>query len=251
MPRKLQSFPEFDSSLSDTHGDDQRVVVMKGALLSELVQQPPCIIHVFARWAVATGLLKLTKKVVHASDRLAKALKLSHRSALNPPDGSVIPSGSFSKGTRRLIATRETAIARFREGLDSVARTLGHDAAKVAQEVGLPYAWVVQGLLHGFAAGMGAVAAGQEIILPLPQISVTFDPLTERPRGYKPDQEVIERYGQWYVRNRISGVTESELAQEYHKTRHTAPHSTHTWQHDRKTIFDGINEIERLLRLTR
>lgn len=195
MP-KLTSFPKFDSSESTTHGDDQRIVLMKGALLSELVQQP-CILKVFAHWAVAIT--------------------------------DIIPP--------------QTAQA--------VARRLGPDAVQLAQAVGLPYAWVAQGLLHGFVAGIEAITAGKEIVLPLPSITITVDPLQDRPAGRKPEPDAIERFARWYVLHPVSGMSVNVLARDYHTTHHTAPHQTHTWKTDRKTILHGIQEVERLLQLTR
>jgi hypothetical protein len=189
--------------------------------------------------------------VAQASDRLAKALKLKNRAALNPEYGSIKRSGPFPKETQKLNGAREAAIAHFRDRLHSVACTLGHDTVKIAEELGLPYAWVSQGLLHAFVAGNYAMAAGQEIVLPLPQITVTFDPSTETPRGRMPKEGVIERYSQWYVRRNVSGVELDELALEYHATHeHPASSSSHTWRHDRKLIYHGIKEVERLLKLT-
>lgn len=249
MPYKLTSFPEFDAVHSDNQGDDHRIPIMKGALLSELVQQP-CIVKVFAHWGVATGLFNLADELGNASDRLAKALKLPDRTALNSDEVSKFDVATLSKRTRDLVATREAAVARFGAELQSLARTVGPDAEKVAEQIGLPYRWVEQGLLHGFGGGMAAIAAGQEIVFPLPQIVVTSDGNPRR-RGRRSDASTIGRYAQWYVQHRISGVSANELARQYHETFHRALHHTHTWKHDRKTIRDGIAEVERLLKLTR
>lgn len=208
MP-KLQSFPEFDSSQSNSLGDDRRVVVMKGALLSELVRQPP-VLTAYTQWTVKTGLHPVLQAVLDGNESVTNLI-------------AAIPPAS---------------------------KQLHEEAFSLAAALGLPYRWVAQGLLHGFGAGLVGIATKQEIVLPLPQINVTYDPLTERPAGYKPDVAVIERYAQWYVRWRIGGVEERVLAQEYHETHAHPASSTHTWRHDRKTISVGIKEIERLLHLT-
>lgn len=195
MP-KLTSFPEFDSSSSTTLGDDRRVVLMKGAVLSELVQQP-CIFKAFALFAVTV-------------------------STLSPQ-------------------TPET-----------IARTLGPDAVQLARDIGLPYAWVAQGLLHGFVAGIEAIAAGQEIQLPLPRITLTHDPMQKRPAGRRPDEAALVRYAQWYVSHHVGGISMNALARKYHDTHQKKPHNLdHTWLDDRKTVSDGIKEVDRLLKLTR
>ncbi len=210
MP-KLQSFPEFDSSDSATSGDDQRIVLMKGALLSELAQQPRVLTE-YMQWTVKAGIHPVMQAVLDGKEPVTKLI-------------AAIPSS---------------------------AKSLQEDAVKLAAELNLPYRWVAQGLLHGFGAGLVGIATGEEIVLPLPQINLTYDPLPGRATGYKPDTEVIERYARWYVRCRISGVKESTLAQEYHETHaHPASSTKHTWREDRKTISQGIKEIERLLRLTK
>jgi hypothetical protein len=211
MPRKLESFPEFDSSHSNSLGDDRRVVVMKGALLSELVRQPP-VLTAYMQWTVKAGLAPVLQAVLDGNESVTNLI------AAIPP----------------------------------AAKQLHEEAFRLAAALGLPYRWVAQGLLHGFGAGLVGLATGQEIVLPLPRINVTYDPLTMRAAGYKPDAEVIERYARWYVLCRIGGVEERVLAKEYHEIHaHPSSSTTHTWRHDRKTISDGIKEIERLLRLTK
>ncbi len=209
MP-KLQSFPEFNSADSTTHGDDQRIVLMKGALLSESVRQSR-VLTAYTQWTVKAGLHPLIQDVLDGKEPVTTLI------AAIPP----------------------------------AAKLLREDAVRLAAELNLPYRWVAQGLLHGFGAGLVGIATGQEIVLPLPQINLTYDPLTVRATGYKPDAEVIERYAQWYVRCWIGGVEERVLAQEYHETHAHPSSSTHTWREDRKTISKGIKEIERLLLLTK
>ncbi len=208
MP-KLTSFPEFDSSHSKSLGDDHRVVVMKGALLSELMQQPRVLTE-FPQWAVKTGLQTVMDDV----------------------------------------ATGKQPVTSLIEAIPPAAKLLQEDAVRLAAKLDLPYRWVVQGLLHGFSAGLVGIATGQEIVLPLPQITATYDPMEKRPPGRKSDPAVIERYTKWYVRCRIGGVKESALAQEYHETYHKAHYHKHTWKEDRETIIDGIKTIDRLLKLT-
>ncbi|MGE3979575.1 MAG: hypothetical protein AB7F94_18620 [Nitrospira sp.] len=210
MPRRLQSFPDFDSSDSASLGDDRRVVLIKGALLAELVQQSSVLTQ-YMQWTVKAGLHTVMQDVLDGKQPVTTLI------AAIPP----------------------------------VAKQLHQEVATLVAKLGLPYRWVHQGLLHGFGAGLVGIATGQEVVLPIPQINVTYDPTRSRPPGRKSDHAVIERYTKWYVSCRIGGVEERVLAKEYHET-HTHPSSsTHTWREDRKTISNGIKEIERLLLLTK
>lgn len=210
MP-KLQSFPEFDSSQSNSDGDDRRVVVMKGALMSEVVQLPRVLTE-YPRWAVKTGLQKLMDDVA-----------------------------TGKKSAEDLIAA-----------IPSAAKQLHEEAVSLAAALGLPFRWVARDLLHGFGAGLVGIATGHEIALPLPQIMTTRDTATKRPSGRRPDEETLARYAQWYVHHRVSGITVNKLAQKYCEAHHRHPsyRNGHTWQNDRKTVLDGIKEIDHLLRLT-
>lgn len=211
MP-KLTSFPEFDSSDSTTHGDDQRIVLMKGALLSELVQQPR-VLTKYTQWPVKAGLYPLVRDILDGKEPVTKLI------AAIPP----------------------------------AAKLLHEDAVKLAAELNLPYRWVAQGLLHGFGAGLVGIATGQEIVLPLPRITVTHNPTEKRPTGRRPKEGLIEQHARWYVRHRVSGVSVNALAQEYHEAHQAAvleKHPDHSWEADRKTIYDGIKEVEGLLHLT-
>lgn len=209
MPRKLASFPEFESSHSNNLGDDRRVVVMKGAILSELVQQPR-VLTKFPQWALKTGLHTVMDDV----------------------------------------ATGKKPVTSLIAAIPPAAKQLQEDAVRLAAGLKLPYRWVAKDLLHGFGAGLVGIAVGQEIVLSFPQITVTYDPMQERATGRRPDEAALVRYAQWYVRHHVTGISVKTLAQGYHKTHHTAPHPTHTWKDDRKTVSDGIKEITRLLTLT-
>jgi|CXWL01.1.fsa_nt_gi hypothetical protein len=86
MP-KLTSFPEFDSSSSDNLGDDRRVVVMKGALLSELVQEL-LVRTKYLEWVVKTGLQTVMDDVATGKEPVTSLLaaippaaKLLHQEA--------------------------------------------------------------------------------------------------------------------------------------------------------------------------
>ncbi len=209
MP-KLQSFPEFDLSHSSSLGDDRRVVVMKGTLMTELVRQPP-VLMAYMQWTVKAGLHQVPQAVRDGNEPVASLI-------------AAIPSAS---------------------------QQLHEKAFTLAAALGLPYRWVARDLLHGFGAGLVGIATKQEIVLPLPQINVTLDPTKARPTGRRPDEEALARYARWYVLRRISGVSVNVLARDYHETHHTALHQAHTWKADRKTILHGIQEVERLLQLTR
>jgi hypothetical protein len=106
--------PFFDTFTAKNQGEDRRYTLIL-AVLMEALMQSPRVMAVFAGWAQKTELDRLAEEVAHISDRVAKALKLPDRATLNQR-ANTIDRSTLPQKTRRLLAQREAACARFTEG---------------------------------------------------------------------------------------------------------------------------------------
>lgn len=255
---RLEHFPPFDTFESKDLGDSKRYVLMRAALLSELVQVP-IVQQAFARWGKQTGLSARAETYARAGDCLAKALGVSDRFMLGQQAGKLDLS-TLPVATRRLITKREKAGAQLRERLLGLSKGVYQDSLNVAKACGAPYPFVAQGLLHGFILFVGAIAEGTEFTVllrltptPLNVTSSTsvreFRALRaatqqeggrgpramQRPDLKKPrtSAETVQRMAQWFVQHKTLNVSISALASRSGCAR--------------QNVQAGIRKVKRLL----
>jgi hypothetical protein len=255
MPHKLESHPQFNTFNSTNEGEGQRYVLARTAFLEQLVKEPK-IQAVFARWDKRTNLTKLAADVAGASDRLAKALGLAHRRQLSPLSVQPLTIDPRDRRIVKLNAVREKAIALFSKHLCAIPKALYQDAVQVARELGIPWPWVSQRLLHAFVLQYGEVAVGlpftlsqtiepDKIVLEVNSSTSRGELLAKyraarpsrlRGRVPKKNTEAPGRYAIWFCRKTVGGVSVRQLAQEYSVVRALMQH--------------GIREAYRLLNLS-
>lgn len=210
MPR-LTSFSEFDSSSSATHGDDRRVVVMKGAVLSELVRQSRVLTE-YTQWTVKSGLHPLVLDVLDGKEPVTKLI------AAIPPAAKVLQEDAVRFTAELKLPYRWLAkdlLHGFGAGLVGIAE---------GQEIVLPLSQIkptydpMQKRAHGRQPKEGVI-------------------------------EQYARWYVRHRVSGISKNKLAQAYHETHA--HPASDKKgHTWQDDRKLILVGILEIERLLKLT-
>lgn len=210
MP-KLTSFPEFDSSDSTTHGDDQRIVLMKGALLSELVQQPRVLTE-YTQWPVKAGLYPLVRDVLDGIEPVTKLI-----SAI-PPAAKLLQEDAVRLAAELNLPYRWVAkdlLHGFGAGLVGIA---------TGQEIVLPLSQINA-----------------------PRDPMQKRPAGRRPKEGLIEQHA-RWYVRRRISGITVNSLAKEYHKTHQKTHHNPDH---TWQEDRKMIQDGIKEIARLLKLTR
>lgn len=211
MP-ELTPVTKFDSAASTSRGDVQRIVLMKRVILSELVQHPRVATE-YTQWPMKSGHHPLVRGVLDSKKPLTERL----------------------------------------EGIRRALKVFRKDAVKLATALSLSYEWVAEGLLDGFISVLVGIAIGHKLPPGSPLVADNRDAITKGPSGRKPKTGVIEKSSRWYVRHRVSGVSVNTLAREYHQAHQAVfleKQPDHSWQDDRKTVYDGIKEIDRLIKLT-
>lgn len=208
---KPTSLPEFGSSDNATLGDNQRIVLMKRVILSELVQHPHVLTD-YTQWPVKSGHHPLVQGVLDGKEPLTKRID-----AISP------------------------ALRVFRKDAAIRAAALGLPYKWVAQGLLRGFVYVLVGIAIGYKL------APAPPLVPATLSTMTKGPSGRRPKAGVIER-YARWYVRHQVSGIAVNTLAKEYHKTHQKTPHNPDH---TWQEDRKTVQHGIKEIDRLLKLTR
>jgi hypothetical protein len=281
MPTTKKSDPGaiFNALAGANDGENWRHVYARQAVVEALVREPR-VKAFFAHCGKQTGLTTRAKHVAVAADRLARSLALDHRRELFTQDHLVDVSDlsprTLAKLEKQKVAV-EAACMRFNKGVEGCSKTLLKEAKDfVRKDLGLPWPFVVVDLAEYCVMGAWSCASGvpyhrRARLEPKPPaahtMTVTFTSRQElkresarvereglesvkqaaTPGGRVPKKKVeaVRRNARWFVRNKIGGVSISDLARKHH----VAHHGDIICENDRALVQHGIRETKRLLSL--
>lgn len=244
-PHQHTHIPERDDFRSTTAGEAERYQITRDAVLKHLAEER-AVNRLFLRWDTKTEVLKLAKAVAKAKDR------------------------------RQYVA-----YGRFIEGVRSLPRIIGFDAALAAVSWGMPYHFVSNGVVNEYIQQRAAIAHGFpfrtwteiqkdtlkiELTIPGNESDATLEKVFDRIRQARtPDALApgrapmtnkknadatatkgahLDRNARWLVRHHVGNIPSVELAREHYGEQFEK------LQNPVSTITKGIESAQKLLNLT-
>lgn len=235
---------------STKQGQDTRILIATETFLDLLVDHQR-VINLYTRWENRYELYGRADAVHLYSVQLAKDLNVSDVNTLNR-EASTIDLNNLSDETQRWLDRRADAALRFQQVVQNLPMKAMAQQARlvigqiftrpIRARIGEPSRVLGPSLLHRWIANAARSVDGK---FQFSFNSASRDVVTpgREPRKKK---DSLKRNVTWWVRSVLNGETVGQLAREYHRKLHAE--YRHHWKTDKKTVNDGIQQAEALLR---
>jgi hypothetical protein len=255
--------------ITGDRGEAVRHVLARGAFMRAVCEHPR-VVATFADW-VGSALNAAARECANARDDYARLFGFEGRADMFHP--SFADAELLARIEKPAEAERKAAVLQQAEEAFADAMTAARvDPTSLVDELLNPaWAWIVYDLRSAFYRSVLSEVCGVGIA-PRLRIEKRDVRTWHLAASYTPgdigvlevvpvadgsrlpvDGTAVERDARWFYRHRVLGNEIDSLAQEYceeERAKHHYPHQgsyEHSWQNDRKTVFDGINKTERLL----